>query len=104
MVPASAVVVWQLRGFVEDVHCYFLKSSGVFTLVVQRAGEQLLCEEFDGLAPLMTRAADLRCSLVRVGFRSPAPAEDVLAQPVLDNLLWHFVREGTASLYCGPQA
>ena len=104
MIPPSAVVVWELRGFVEDVQCYFLRTGRTHTLAVERAGEELLCEEFDRLADLMTRAAELRRSLVKVGFR-PAPLDEDLAdQPVLETLLLHFVREGTAMLHGLPLA
>jgi hypothetical protein len=40
MVPQSAVIVWQLRGFVEDVACYFVRRPSSFTLTVERAGER----------------------------------------------------------------
>jgi hypothetical protein len=104
MIPPSAVVVWQLRGFVEDVQCYFVRTGRSHTLAVERAGEDLLCEEFDRLADLMTRAGELRRSLLKVGFR-PAPlTEELPEQPVLESLLLHFVREGTALLHGLPHA
>ena len=37
MAPQSAVIVWQLHGFVEDVDCYFVKRASAFTLTVENA-------------------------------------------------------------------
>jgi uncharacterized membrane protein len=98
MVPQSAVIVWQLRGFVEDVTCYFVKQASSFTLSVERAGERLSDEQFSSLRTLMDRARDLRRSLVAIGF-APAAAFDSEPQPVLESLLLNFVKEGTAALH-----
>ncbi len=103
MVPPSAVVVWQLRGFVEDIHCFFIRKTSAFTLGLERAGERLLEEEYSELPALLARAKDLRRRLVNVGF---APVAKAMAdpEPVLQSLLTHFVREGTTSLHFGRSA
>ena len=48
----------------------------------------------------MVRAGELRRSLMNVGFL-PVAASEAEPQPVLDSLLRHFVKEGTAALYVG---
>jgi hypothetical protein len=103
MMPHSAVVVWQLRGFVEDVQCYFLPRAASLALYVERAGELLLREEFGDLRALMDRALELRRRLVAIGFRAVGEAP-VDAHPTLESMLRHFVRDGTAALHPGPAA
>jgi hypothetical protein len=103
MVPQSAFIVWQLRGLVEDVHCYFLRRSADFRLVVERAGERLMEESYSDLRELLSRAIDLRTNLLNVGF-VPVGQGSAPSQPGLEPLLLHFVREGTASLHPGPAA
>jgi hypothetical protein len=98
MAPQSAVIVWQLRGFVEEVECYFVKHAVSFTLTVERAGERLAEERYSSLHATMTRARDLRRSLIDVGF-VPVAAFDPEPQPVLESTLLDFVRQGTATLH-----
>jgi hypothetical protein len=100
MVPQSAVIVWQMGGFVEEVDCYFVKRTSAFTLTVERAGESLAEEQYSSLHETMVRAGELRRSLTKVGFL-PVAASEAEPQPVLDSLLRHFVKEGTAALYVG---
>jgi len=94
MVPHEAVIVWRLRGLVEDVRCYFLDQGARYRLVVERAGEELLVEDHATLRVMTHRAAELRASLIGVGF------EPLLVAPAagipLDSLLDQFVRIGTA--------
>lgn len=99
MVPYTAVIVWELRGLVEDVHCFFVPRQGGYLLAIERAGERLLEEVHVDFACMMSRARELRTSLVRVGFQ-PAPAEraDAAARVPLDSLLMNFVRVGTTPL------
>jgi hypothetical protein len=96
MVPQSAVIVWQLRGLVEDVACYFVRRASSFTLTVERAGERLSEEQYSSLSTLMGRAGDLRRSLIELGF---APTAESDPQPGLESLLRNFVKEGTAALH-----
>lgn len=96
MVPYSAVVVWELRGLVEDVRCFFVPRYGSYLLSIERAGERLLEEMHDDFEEMIHRAGDLRRSLVRVGFQ-PAAADGASSIP-LDSLLLHFVRVGTTPL------
>jgi hypothetical protein len=98
MVPQSAVIVWQLHGLVEAVDCYFVKNASSFTLTVERAGESLAEEQYTSLHATMSRARELRRSLMSVGF-VPMAAFETEPQPVLDSLLRHFVKEGTAALH-----
>jgi hypothetical protein len=91
MVPQSAVIVWQLRGLVEEVDCYFLKQASSFTLTVTRAGESLAEEQYTSLYATMARARELRRSLMDVGF-APVEAFEAEPQPVLESLLLHFVK------------
>ncbi len=100
MVPQSAVIVWQLRGFVEEVECYFVKRTSAFMLTVERAGESLAEEQYSSLHETMVRARELRRSLMKVGFL-PVAASAAEPQPVLESLLMHFVKDGTAALYAG---
>jgi hypothetical protein len=102
MIPYSAVVVWQLHGLVEDVHCFFLTRAAAFTLVIERAGERLLQEDHKDLSTLMPRAEELRRSLVAVGF-TPIGTVEVESQPILESLLQQFVLEGK-TLHFGPYA
>lgn len=95
MVPYSAVVVWELRGLIEDVHCYFMQRQSGYVLSIERAGERLLEELYDDFREMMARARELRTSLVRVGFQPFS--QDAAALPV-DSLLLNFVRVGTAPL------
>jgi hypothetical protein len=101
MVPPSAVIVWQLRGYVEEVDCYFVRLASECTLTVERAGERLIEERFASLHEAMARAREMQRDLMLVGFKPIADAE---AEPELDTLLQHFVREGTAMLYTAPGA
>jgi hypothetical protein len=96
MVPCSAFVVWELRGLIEDVHCFFLQREPGFLLAIERAGERLLEEHHDDFREMMSRARELRSSLVRVGFE-PVTADAATTAP-FDSLLLHFVRVGTAPL------
>jgi hypothetical protein len=99
MVPYSAVIVWELRGLIEDVHCFFLPRERGYLLSIERAGEHLLEEVHDDFREMMERAGALRQGLVRVGFE-PVPADDS-ASSALDSLLLNFVRIGTAPLAMG---
>lgn len=96
MVPQSAVIVWQLRGFVEEVDCYFVRRASSFILTVERAGECLAEEQYPSLRTAMARARELRRNLVSVGF-VPVTTPSNEPQPVLEALLRHFVRDGTAA-------
>jgi hypothetical protein len=96
MAPYSAVVVWELRGVIEDVHCFFIRSESGYSLSIERAGERLLEERHEDFREMMSRARELRSSLVRVGFE-PVSADATTTSPV-DSLLLHFVRVGTAPL------
>jgi hypothetical protein len=98
MLPQTGVIVWQLRGWVEDVVCHLVERSAAFTLTVERAGERLAEERYSSLEATMARALELRRSLMRVGF-APVEAFEPEPQPVLDVLLRHFAREGTALLH-----
>lgn len=100
MVPQSAVIVWQLRGVVEEVDCYVVKRPSAFTLTVERAGESLAEEQYSSLHDTMVRARAWRRSLMKVGFL-PVAASAAEAQPVLDSLLRHFVKAGSAGMYVG---
>lgn len=104
MILYSAVVVWQLRGLVEDVHCFFLRCTGGFVLHVERAGELLLREDFNSLSALMDRALELRRNLVGLGLRAAEPAGIPDSSSPLEALLQRFVKNGTAALYEGPSA
>jgi len=101
MVPLSAVIVWQLLGYVEEVECYFVKHSSGFTLSVERAGECLAEERFASLHETMRRAREMRRDLLEIGFRPVSATE---AEPVLESLLINFVKEGTALLHAAPGA
>jgi hypothetical protein len=101
MVPPNAVIVWQLCGFVEEVDCYFVRRARDYTLTVERAGERLAEERFGSLHETMARAREMKRDLVEVGFK---PVESALAEPALDSLLQHFVKEGTALLHAVPGA
>jgi hypothetical protein len=91
----STVVVWELRGLVEDVHCFFEpRGPSMYQLLVERAGERLLEESHDDFREMMSRARDLRSSLIRVGFE-PVSARAAARSP-LSSLLRHFVKAGTA--------
>jgi hypothetical protein len=103
MVPQSAVVVWPVRGLVEDVHCYFFRWSTGFRLVVERGGERLMEETYEDLRELARRAGELRSNLLNVGF-APLEPGAAGARPGLGNLLREFAREGTAALHAGPAA
>jgi hypothetical protein len=103
MVPQTGVVVWQLRGWVEDVVCRVMERSHAFTLTVERAGERLADEPYSTLEAALTRARELRGSLVRIGF-APVAAFAAEPKPVLDALLRHFARQGTAMLHLGHRA
>jgi hypothetical protein len=94
MVPYSAVVVWELRGLIEDVHCFFVRSGPEYVLSIERAGERLLEELHADFREMMSRARELRSSLVRVGFE-PVTVDATTTSPV-DSLLLNFVRVGTA--------
>jgi hypothetical protein len=96
MVPYSAIVVWELRGLIEDVHCFFVPGASGYLLSIERAGECLLDELHDDFREMMSRARELRSNLVRIGFE-PVPA-DATTTPRLDSLLLDFVRVGTAPL------
>lgn len=101
MVPPNAVIVWQLCGFVEEVDCYFVRRSHDFSLTVERAGERLAEERYGSLHETMARAREMKRDLMEVGFKPVAGAE---AEPGLDSLLRHFVREGTAQLHAASRA
>jgi hypothetical protein len=103
MVPDSAVVVWHLRGFIEDVHCFFYPRRAGFALVVERAGERLLDEDYDDLPPMMARAREMKDNLLLAGFTAvdPLKSGDTLQ---LDWLLAHFVRPGVSPTHAGARA
>jgi hypothetical protein len=65
-------------------------------LSIERAGEHLLEELHDDFREMMSRARELRSSLVRVGFE-PVSADASTTSP-LDSMLLDFVRAGTAPL------
>jgi uncharacterized membrane protein len=94
MVPYSAVVVWELRGLIEDVHCFFVRRGPAYILSIERAGERLLEELHEDFREMISRARELRSSLVRVGFE-PVSADATTTAPV-DSLLLNFVRVGSA--------
>jgi hypothetical protein len=98
MAPQSAVIVWQLHGVVEEVECYFVRHASAFTLTVERAGERLAEEQYSTLHAMMARARELRNTLVGFGF-TPVAAFETEPQPLLESLLLHFVKEGTAALH-----
>lgn len=100
MLSCAAKVVWELRGLVEDVECFFLRRGGEYVLVIERAGEWLLEEEHDEFVAMMARARDLRSSLVRVGFTPVVVDPDAMPN---DSLLHHFVRLGVAPLVAAGQ-
>jgi hypothetical protein len=93
MVPESALVVWQLRGFVEDIHCFFYPRRAGFALAIERAGERLVEEYYDDLKLLMLRARQMRETLVHAGFE---PIHETGDGPSLDWLFAQFVRAGVA--------
>jgi hypothetical protein len=93
MVPETAVVVWQVRGLVEDVLCFFYPHRAGFALAVERAGERLLDERFDHFPSLMARAREMRGTLVQAGFE---PIEEATQGASLDWLVRRFVRAGMA--------
>jgi hypothetical protein len=97
MVPNAAVVVWQLRGFIEDVQCFFYRRGRAFVLGIDRAGELLLEETYDDLRELTARANEVQRSLEGVGFERVRHAEPQ-AHPPLELLLEHFVKQGTTPL------
>jgi hypothetical protein len=101
MVPDNAVIVWQLRGYIEEVDCYFMKQPSGFTLSVERAGERLAEERFESLHETMRRAKEMRKDLLDVGF---TPVLTIEPEPVLESLLMHFVREGTTLVHASPGA
>ncbi len=96
MVPSSAFVLWELRGLIEDVHCFFFPRESGYLLSIERAGERLLEERHEDFREMMGRAHELRRSLVRVGFEPVSP--DAPTTAPADSLLLHFVRVGTAPL------
>jgi hypothetical protein len=91
---SNAVIVWELRGLVEDVHCFFEPRRSEYRLSIERAGELLLEERHDDFGEMMGRARELRSCLVRVGFE---PVSEHAATPPIDSLLLNFVRVGTLS-------
>ena len=93
MVPESAVVVWQVRGLVEVVHCFFYPRRAGFALAVERAGERLLDETHAHFAAMMARAREMKQTLIEAGFE---PVEEAVDEPPLEWLLRQFVRAGTA--------
>lgn len=95
MLSNAAVIVWQLRGLIEDVHCFFESQSPGYLLSIERAGELLLEERHDDFQAMLGRASELRSCLVRIGFE-PVSAQTP-AEP-MDSLLLSFVRIGTAPL------
>jgi hypothetical protein len=102
MVPYSAVVVWELRGVIEDVHCFFVPRGKGYVLSIERAGERLLEERHADYREMMRRARELRSSLVRVGFE-PVTADATTTTPV-HSLLLNFVRVGSApAVALGPR-
>ena len=96
MVPESAVVVWQVRGIVEDVHCFFYPKRAGFALAVERAGDRLLDEAFDHFPSLMARAREMKQTLVQAGFE---PVEEAVDNPSLESLLRQFARASAAPLH-----
>jgi len=101
MVPYSAVVVWELRGLIEDVHCFFVRRGHGYLLSIERAGERLLEELHGDFREMMSRARELRSSLVRVGFEPVTT--DATTTPPIDSLLLNFVRVGSAPSAVGPR-
>lgn len=102
MVPESAVVVWQVRGVVEDVLCFFYPRRAGYALAVERAGERLLDERFDHFPSMIARAREMRQTLVHAGFE---PVEEAVEAPGLDRLLRRFVHAGLVSLHAAaPRA
>lgn len=99
MVPQDAVIVWQLRGFIENVECFLVSRASAFSLVIERAGERLAEERYLSLHDTMARARELKANLLQVGFKAVSKGEP---EPVLDSLLLHFVRVGTAVLHATP--
>jgi hypothetical protein len=93
MVPESAVVVWQVRGLVEDVHCFFFPRRSGFALAVERAGERLLDETYHHFPALMARARAMKQTLIEAGFDE---VEEAVDAPSLEWLLRQFVRAGAA--------
>jgi hypothetical protein len=93
---SNAVIVWELRGLIEDVHCFFEPLRSGYLLSIERAGELLLEERHEDYREMMSRARELRSSLVRVGFE-PVSVH-AFATPAMDSLLLNFVRVGTAPL------
>ncbi len=98
---SNAVIVWELRGLVEDVHCFFEPCRSGYLLSIERAGELLLEERHEDYQEMMSRARELRSCLVRVGFE-PVSAHAPAAPP-MDSLLLNFVRLGTAPLAAAGQ-
>jgi len=96
MVPESAVVVWQVRGIVEDVHCFFYPRRAGFALAVERAGERLADEVFEHFPSLMARAREMKRTLVQAGFE---PVEEAVEGPALEGLLRRFAVAGGARLH-----
>lgn len=96
MLSNGAVIVWELRGLIEDVHCFFEPHRSGYLLSIERAGELLLEERHDDYQEMMGRARELRSCLVRVGFE-PVSAHAPAAPP-MESLLLNFVRVGTAPL------
>ena len=94
MVPDASLLIWRLRGLIEDVQCYVLPRGMRYRLVVARAGEKLLEEDHATAHATIRRAGELRASLIGVGFE-PSPADATVSAP-LDSLLNRFVRAGTA--------
>lgn len=102
MVPESAVVVWQVRGLVEDVLCFFYPRRAGYALAVERAGERLLDERFDHFPSLIARAREMRRTLVQAGFE---PVEEAVEGASLESQLRQFVRVGSVPLHAAaPRA
>lgn len=95
MVPDSAVVVWHLRGFIEDVHCFFFPRRAGFALAVEHAGERLYDENYADLPAMLAQAREMRANLLRAGF-VPVDANPDADARQLDWLLAQFVRGGRA--------
>lgn len=93
MVPESALVVWQLKGFIENIHCFFYPRRAGFALAVERAGERLVDEYYEDLNALMARAREMKETLIGAGFE---PLVEKSEGPSLDWLLTQFVRGGSA--------
>lgn len=102
MSSGAAVIVWELRGLVEDVRCFFLRRRGAYLLGIERAAERLLEEEYVDFPAMMLRARELRSNLERVGF-TPVVDDDGVAAWRSDSLLHHFVRLGIAPLVAAGQ-